>query len=111
FDLLKVVGSSPARRASPEGDSPARSASRSSAPHTWPWVSIFSAFGCLAMGKPPAREAGIIGAIGRSRQFCTARWRLRLKSPPPTDTVAGNLRDSPENPKGLKDKQERLACA
>src|SRR5205085_10852289 len=51
LDLLKVVGSSPERRASPDGEIPARSASRSSAPHTWPWVSIFSAFGCLAMGK------------------------------------------------------------
>ena len=52
LDLLKVVGSSPARRASPEGDSPARSASRSSAAQTWPWVSIRGALGCLAIGNP-----------------------------------------------------------
>src|ERR1700719_1080706 len=51
LDLLKVVGSSPARLASPEGDSPERSASRSSAVQIWPWVSVRGAFGCLAMGR------------------------------------------------------------
>src|SRR6478609_11246055 len=51
FDLLKVVGSSPARLASPEGDSPERSASRSSAVQIWPWVSMRGVFGCLAIGR------------------------------------------------------------
>src|ERR1700680_544031 len=49
LDLLKVVGSSPARLASPEGDSPPRSASRSSAVQTWPWVNMRWDFGCLAI--------------------------------------------------------------
>src|SRR6266571_4305808 len=40
LDLLKVVGSRPERLASPEGDNPARSASRSSAVQIWPWVSM-----------------------------------------------------------------------
>ena len=40
FDLLKVVGSRPARRASPEADSPARAARRSMADQTCAWVSI-----------------------------------------------------------------------
>src|SRR6476646_2708324 len=40
FDLLNVVGSSPARRASPEADRPARSASRSIADQICAWVSI-----------------------------------------------------------------------
>src|SRR6202051_5161256 len=52
LDLLKVVGSRPARLASPEGDSPERSASRSSAVQIWPWVSMRGVFGCLAMGRP-----------------------------------------------------------
>src|SRR5712664_300354 len=51
LDLLKVVGSRPARLASPEGDSPERSASRSSAVQIWPWVSMRGVFGCLAMGR------------------------------------------------------------
>ncbi len=40
FDLLNVVGSSPDRLASPDGESPARSASRSSAVHICAWVSM-----------------------------------------------------------------------
>jgi hypothetical protein len=36
---------------------------------------------------------------------------FRLKSQLCADTVAAGYPDSPENPKGLKDKQERLACA
>ena len=40
LDLLKVVGSRPARLASAEVVSPARSARRSSAVQTWSWVSI-----------------------------------------------------------------------
>src|SRR3954464_15161341 len=39
FDLLKVVGSSPAFLARPEADMPARAARRSSAPQIWAWVS------------------------------------------------------------------------
>src|SRR5579863_1103810 len=42
FDLLKVVASSPARLASPEGDRPARAARRSMADQTCAWVSIRS---------------------------------------------------------------------
>jgi hypothetical protein len=40
FDLLKVVGSSPAFLARPEGDSPARAASRSMAVQIWLCVRI-----------------------------------------------------------------------
>ena len=40
FDLLKVVGSSPARRARPEAESPARAARRSIADQTCACVSI-----------------------------------------------------------------------
>src|ERR1700733_11621168 len=40
LDLLKVVGSSPARRAKPEADSPARAARRSTADQTCAWVSM-----------------------------------------------------------------------
>src|SRR3982074_3635261 len=52
LDLLKVVGSRPERLASPEGDKPARSASRSSAVQICWWVSIRCAFGGLAIGQP-----------------------------------------------------------
>src|SRR6266478_4267402 len=51
LDLLKVVGSRPERLASPDGDSPARSASRSSAAQIWSWVSACGAFGGLAIGS------------------------------------------------------------
>src|ERR1700680_2957886 len=51
LDLLKVVGSRPARLASPAGGNPPRSGSRSSAVHIWPWVSIRCAFGCLAIAQ------------------------------------------------------------
>ena len=40
LDLLNVVGSSPARLARPEADSPARAASRSIADQIWACVSI-----------------------------------------------------------------------
>src|SRR3954468_7826133 len=49
LDLLKVVGSSPARLARAEGGRPARSASRSSAVQTCSWVRIRAAFACLAI--------------------------------------------------------------
>src|SRR5258707_14495732 len=62
LDLLKVVGSRPARLASPEGDSPARSASRSSAVQTWSWVSIRGVFAVLAMAQSWLK-LGIITSI------------------------------------------------
>src|SRR5688572_33070288 len=40
FDLLKVVGSSPARLANPDGDSLERAANRSSALQIWACVSM-----------------------------------------------------------------------
>jgi hypothetical protein len=40
FDLLNVVGSSPDFLASPEGESPAAAARRSSAVQIWVWVNI-----------------------------------------------------------------------
>ena len=40
FDLLKVVGSSPARLARPDGDNLARAANRSSALQICAWVSM-----------------------------------------------------------------------
>jgi hypothetical protein len=42
FDLLNVVGSRPARLASPEADRPARAAKRSMADQTCAWVSIIA---------------------------------------------------------------------
>src|SRR5207248_10290023 len=50
LDLWKVVGSRPARLASPEGDRPARSASRSSAIQIWSWVNGRGALRVLAIG-------------------------------------------------------------
>src|SRR4029079_15161203 len=68
FDLLNVVGSSPARRASPEADSPARAARRSIADHTCAWVSM----GHSAGGPAPHRECWvspwIIGIYGLPAQ-------------------------------------------
>src|SRR6478752_1973941 len=52
LDLLKVVGSRPARRANPDGDIPARSASRSSAAQTWPWVRRRGVLDCLTIKIP-----------------------------------------------------------
>jgi hypothetical protein len=49
LDLLKVVGSSPARLANADVVMPARSASRSSAAQIWSWVSMRGAVGTLAM--------------------------------------------------------------
>src|SRR5260221_813051 len=51
LDLLNVVGSRPERLASPEGDIPARSASRSSAVQTWLWVRGRDVLACLAIGR------------------------------------------------------------
>src|SRR5262249_49575313 len=58
FDLLKVVGSSPAFLARPEGERPARCASRSRAVQTWRWVSMASLScagypGWLRDSRPP----------------------------------------------------------
>src|SRR3954465_15420254 len=64
LDLLNVVGSRPERLASPEGDSPARWASRSRAVQIWSWVS--GAFGVLAIGQCCPR-LGIITSIDRFR--------------------------------------------
>ena len=50
LDLLKVVGSSPARLASPEANSPARPAGRSRAVQIWSWLDIPGVFGCLTIG-------------------------------------------------------------
>src|ERR1700692_3464775 len=63
LDLLKVVGSRPERLASPEGDNPPRSASRSSAVQIWSWVSVFWAFGCLVM----------VSARACFRNYCLSR--------------------------------------
>src|SRR6202011_2616301 len=63
LDLLKVVGSRPARLASPEGDNPPRSASRSSAVQIWPWVSIRCAFGCLAMAQSRSKARNYYALI------------------------------------------------
>src|SRR3954452_17603679 len=65
LDLLKVVGSSPERLARPEADMPARSASRSSAVQTWPWVRIRCALDCLAIGKflSPPRNYYLVRAV------------------------------------------------
>ena len=51
LDLLKVVGSRPDFLASPEADSPARSASRSSAVQIWSWVSSALCFRLFGHGK------------------------------------------------------------
>src|SRR3954453_17202358 len=51
LDLLKVVGSRPARLASPEGDVPARAASASMAPQIWLWVSMADGAG-VDMAEP-----------------------------------------------------------
>ena len=59
FDLLKVVGSSPARLASPDGDSLARAASRSIAVQIWVCVS-----GALAIPVSGIRVKTIIQNIG-----------------------------------------------
>src|SRR6202034_2167330 len=53
FDLLNVVGSSPARRAKPEADSPARAARRSTADQTCAWVSMKTPRRPVAGGATP----------------------------------------------------------
>src|ERR1019366_6140357 len=86
LDLLKVVGSSPERLASPEGDSPARSASRSSAVQIWSWVSIFEAFGCLAIGRSRSK-LGIITSINRKSRSGARASMQPLKCAGAADTV------------------------
>src|SRR5580698_5589240 len=58
FDLLKVVGSSPARRASPDADRPDRSASRSIADQTCACVSmtLYPRLGLRAAPQAPAYD-------------------------------------------------------
>src|SRR3984893_5371821 len=73
LDLLKVVGSRPERLASPEGDSPARSASRSSAVQICSWVSILCAFGCLAIGR--------LGSKARNYYLSKPAFTILRKSP------------------------------
>src|ERR1044072_9942171 len=68
LDLLKVVGSGPERLARPEGDMPARSASRSSAVQTWIWVKISGALGCLAI-ENLCNRLGIIASFGSLAQI------------------------------------------
>ncbi len=56
FDLLKVVGSSPARRASPDADSPARAARRSMADQTCACVSIRTPTPARSRKRSPPSE-------------------------------------------------------
>src|ERR1700736_5323126 len=81
LDLLKVVGSRPARLASPEGDSPARSASRSSAVQICSWVSILGALGCLAIDR--------LGSAIRNYYLNKPAFTILRKSPNATLEVRG----------------------
>src|SRR6478736_8369654 len=102
LDLLKVVGSRPERRASPEGDSPARSASRSSAAQTWPWVSTRGVFACLAMRNPvparnyirnrnpPQRSATAALEVRPRRRYGRRRLRTVSEKSQETQRQAGN---------------------
>src|SRR5258708_14115811 len=74
LDLLKVVGSRPERLASPAGDSPARSASRSHAVQIWAWVSLGGALGCFAMGRP-GPDLGVVTSIACFFQCGSRRVR------------------------------------
>src|SRR4029077_2871756 len=99
LDLLKVVGSRPERLASPEGDNPARSASRSSADQICSWVSVFDVFGCLAMMR----------CFSRSRNYYLQRplfaiRRYALEVGRPRRYGRREIRKTPENPKRLNDK-------
>src|SRR6202790_418820 len=77
LDLLKVVGSRPDFFARPEADSPPRSASRSSAVQIWSWVSVFCAFGAVAMIQAPPG----FRIYSLKRPPCTIRWRPRQRDP------------------------------
>src|ERR1700733_3045198 len=89
FDLLKVVGSSPARRAKPEADNPARAARRSTAHPTFPRVgeknpprpppggAPYRCSGTIRRWTPFARRAG---------RMYPARYRRR--SAPPANLSA-----------------------
>src|SRR6478736_4371659 len=102
LDLLKVVVSRPERRASPEGDSPARSASRSSAAQTWPWVSTRGVFACLAMRNPvparnyirnrnpPQRSATAALEVRPRRRYGRRRLRTVSEKSQETQRQAGN---------------------
>src|SRR2546423_15538643 len=66
FDLLKVVGSSPDFLASPDGESPARVASRSRAVQILAWVNM--------AGPPPEGETGEAGIFSKI-------WNIDLGRP------------------------------
>ncbi len=104
LDLLKVVGSRPERLASPEGDMPARSASRSSAVQTWLWVRMRCALECFAIENLVNR----LGIIASFRRF-----RANLRAAPDAaalELAACRLYGRPpprpfrENPNRLNDK-------
>ena len=75
FDLLKVVGSSPAFLASPEAVSLARAARRSSAVQIWAWVSMDERRAGRAV--PRGRRIRYVGIItlesSAGKRFCSGR--------------------------------------
>src|SRR5215472_13180316 len=85
FDLLKVVGSRPARRASPDAESPARAARRSIADQTCACVSIVTPHTCpndrnyclKAQGPIGSRRANADGnAMTTVYKICSrTEWR------------------------------------
>ena len=98
FDLLNVVGSSPARRASPEADRPARAARRSMADHTCAWVSMGIPAGAASRGLglrldnrnllPAGSRAGAGLALRKPRlcRRCISRrsWCVQTRHAPCT---------------------------
>src|SRR5712664_1981166 len=89
LDLLKVVGSSPAFLARPEGESPARAARRSSAVQIWAWVSmgvvpvhrIATDFcpTCRNYSLPTERSSIFFGVIKAMHRSCSGHpARLRF---------------------------------
>src|SRR5262252_2889658 len=70
FDLLKEVGSRPARRASPEAVNPARAARRSMADQTCACVNIDIPLTPLRTPRLPARVQ--LRLFAARSQFCTA---------------------------------------
>src|SRR4051795_210790 len=70
FDLLKVVGSSPAFLARPDAERPARAASRSRAFQIWAWVSIEVPLKEVRIKRTFIRYIGIIAPMkGRPATF------------------------------------------
>src|SRR5262249_56045176 len=70
FGVLKVVGSRPARRASPEAVNPARAARRSMADQTCACVNIDIPLTPLRTPRLPARVQ--LRLFAARSQFCTA---------------------------------------